>query len=84
VTRKIVADFPFIGSNLLEQQLDIRKTQREELRRQLQSPLYWWQFPNGKKIFWNINLVRDYLLNGNTPAHQALVEEYLKTLPTAK
>jgi hypothetical protein len=79
--KKYPTDFPIIGSSLLEQALDIRKTQRQKLKKQLPSPLYWWQFPGGRKIFWNLNLVRDYLLHGDRPDHQRLVEQYLQTLP---
>ncbi|MBW4552604.1 MAG: hypothetical protein KME35_16075 [Aphanocapsa sp. GSE-SYN-MK-11-07L] len=74
--------FPFVGSAVLEARLDLRKTQRVELQRQLPSPLYWWKFPGGRKIFWNWLLVQDFLLNGDVPAHQRLVEEYLATLPS--
>jgi hypothetical protein len=81
MSKTIVRDFPFIGSDRLEQFLDIRKSQRVELRSKLTSPLYWYQFPGGRKIFWNWVLIRDYLLNGgDTPAHQRLIEEYLGTL----
>jgi hypothetical protein len=76
--------FPFVGSSELERMLDIKKNQRAELKRRLPKPLYWFQFPGGRKIFWNLNLVRDYLLHGDCPNHQRLVEQYLQTLPTAK
>jgi hypothetical protein len=78
-------NFIFIGSEKLEQYLDIRKSQRATLQTQLASPLYWYQFPGGRKIFWNWVLVRDYLLNGgDRPEHQRLIEEYLATLPQAQ
>lgn len=84
-TKKLTREFAFIGSDRLEQYLDVRKNQRMELRAKLPSPLYWFQFPDGRKIFWNWVLVRDYLLNGgNTPEHQRLVEEYLATLEGKK
>jgi hypothetical protein len=74
--------FPFVGSAVLEVRLDIRKTQRVELQKKLPSPLYWFQFPGGRKIFWNWVLVQDYLINGDGPNHQRLIEEYLATLPS--
>jgi hypothetical protein len=84
-TKNLTREFPFIGSVKLEQYLDIGKQQRANLRTKLPSPLYWWQFPDGRKIFWNWVLIRDYLLNGaNTPEHQRLVEEYLATLEDKK
>ncbi len=85
MSKTIIPDFPFIGSDRLEQYLDIRKTQRLELRAKLPSPLYWYQFPGGRKVFWNWVLIRNYLLNGgDRPEHQRLVEEYLATLEPAK
>jgi hypothetical protein len=85
MSKSIVQQFPFIGSDRLEQFLDIRKNQRMELREKLPSPLYWWQFPGGRKIFWNWILVRDYLLNGGDhPEHGRLIEEYLASLEPAK
>jgi hypothetical protein len=85
MSKPIIREFPFIGSDRLAQYLDIRKTQRLELRAKLPTPLYWYQFPGGRKIFWNWVLVRDFLLNGGgTPQHQRLVEEYLATLEPAK
>jgi hypothetical protein len=85
VSKTIIREFPFIGSDRLEQYLDIRKNQRLELRTHLSSPLYWYQFPGGRKIFWNWVLVRDFLLNGGeTQQHQRLIEEYLTTLEPAK
>jgi hypothetical protein len=85
VPKNFTREFPFIGSDRLEQYLDIRKSQRLELRAKLPSPLYWYQFPDGRKIFWNWVLVRDYLLNGgNRPEHQRLIEEYLESLEPAK
>jgi hypothetical protein len=85
VLKNFNRDFPFIGSDRLESLHDIRKSQRFELREKLPSPLYWYQFPGGRKIFWNLVLVQDYLFNGsNTPGHQRLIEEYLATLEPAR
>ncbi|KGF73196.1 hypothetical protein DO97_01380 [Neosynechococcus sphagnicola sy1] len=80
----ILREFPFIGSATLEARLNILKSQRVELQRKLPSPLYWWQFPGGRKIFWNWLLVQDYLLHGDRPEHQRLLEEYLATLPESR
>jgi hypothetical protein len=84
-TKNLTREFPFVGSHRLETLLDIGKAQRVRLRERLPSPLYWWQMPEGRKIFWNWVLVRDYLINGgNTPDHQRLIEEYLATLEGKK
>ncbi len=77
MSKIIIREFPAISSDKLEQRLDIRKQQRVELRSKLPSPLYWWQFPYGRKVFWNWVLIRDFLLNvGYTPEHQRLIEEW--------
>lgn len=78
----LIEKFIFIGSDKLETYLDVRKTQRLELKKELPEGLYWFQ--RGRKLFWNWHLVRDLLLNGsdrNHPDHQKIVEEFLATLP---
>lgn len=78
---KTTVQFPFVGSDLVEERLDLRKSQRLSLKAKLPSPLYWFQYPGGRKLFWNWRLVQDYLQNGgNTEQHQRLVEQYLATL----
>jgi hypothetical protein len=76
--------FRFVETRTLRQHFEIGKFGEAKLRNQLPSPLYWIQ-PD-RKILWNFELVRDYLLNGgDTPEHQRLVEEYLSTLePTSR
>jgi hypothetical protein len=83
VSPSIPPDFPFVSSPELDRRRGTEKAQRVALQKTLPSPLYWVQFPGGRKIFWNWELVRDYLIRGNTtdPAHQQLVEQYLSTLP---
>ena len=83
MSTKSLYEWPSIGGSVLEKRLDVRKTQRAELQKVLPSPVYWWQFPTGRKIFWNWRLVRDYLLNGPGPSHDKLVEEYLRSLDNA-
>jgi hypothetical protein len=78
-----IAEFVLIGSAELDRRLGMAKAQRVALMKRLPSPIYHHQFPGGKKVFWNWVLVQDYLMRGNTtdPAHLALVEEYVATLP---
>jgi hypothetical protein len=41
----------------------------------LQKGLYWTNFPHiPSRTFWNRDLVRDWFVNGNTPAHQRAIE----------
>jgi hypothetical protein len=49
----------------------------------LQRGLYWWTLPNSDRILWNLDLVRDWMVNGNSPAHQRAIERYLKSLPSS-
>jgi hypothetical protein len=75
--------FRFVETRTLRQHFEIGKFGEAKLRNQLPSPLYWIQ-PD-RKILWNFELVRDYLLNGgDRPEHQRLIEEYLATLEPAK
>ncbi|WP_019498382.1 hypothetical protein [Pseudanabaena sp. PCC 6802] len=76
--KNIYARWRFVSTNTLRSYFDLGKSLEAELRRELPSPLYWIQ-PN-RKILWNLPLVQDYLLNGNSPQHQRLVEQYLSTL----
>lgn len=72
-------NYPFVSTRTLRScHFEIGKFGEAQLRKQLQSPLYWIQ-PD-RKVLWNLVLVRDYLLNGDTPTHQRLIESYLLTL----
>jgi hypothetical protein len=71
--------FQFVQSRELNQRFDLSKFQRLSLRNRLPEGIYWIQ-PD-KLILWNLKLVNDYLLNGDGPQHQRLVEAYLLTLP---
>jgi hypothetical protein len=71
--------FQFVETRTLRQHFQLGKNIEAKLRTQLPSPLYWIQ-PD-RKVLWNFELVRDYLLNGgDRPEHQQLIEEYLATL----
>jgi hypothetical protein len=54
--------YPFVSTRTLRScHFEIGKFGEAQLRKQLQSPLYWIQ-PD-RKVLWNLVLVRDYLLN---------------------
>jgi hypothetical protein len=75
--------FRFVETRTLRQHYQLGKFVEAKLRNQLPSPLYWIQ-PD-RKVLWNFELVRDYLLNGgDRPEHQRLIEEYLQTLEPPK
>lgn len=45
--------------------------------------LYFYTLPGSPKIIWVRDLVRDFLINGNTPAHQKAIDKYLASLPSS-
>jgi hypothetical protein len=45
--------------------------------------IYWYTLPGSERIIWIRDLVRDYLVNGNSPAHQRAIEKYLASLPSS-
>ena len=53
----------------------------DQLRVKLPKSIYWIQPTERGKIHWNEILLIDFLTSGDRPDHQALVEEYLMTLP---
>jgi hypothetical protein len=44
--------------------------------------IYWYTLPGSDRIIWVKDIVRDFLVNGNSPAHQRAIEKYLKSLPS--
>lgn len=80
VTPTVPKTWPFIDSRTLRRDhFNGGKFVEARLREKLPSPLYW--IKPDRKVLWNVNLVRDYLLNGDGPNHQRLAEAYLSTLP---
>jgi hypothetical protein len=56
---------------------------RTELKNTLQEGIYWFRLPNSVRILWNLNLVRDWLVNGCSPAHTKAIEKYAASLPSS-
>jgi hypothetical protein len=54
-----------------------------KLRGLLPKGIYWIQVVERGLIHWNWTLLQDYLVRGDRPEHQALVEDYLASLNTA-
>ena len=76
-----IPNFPFVSSRTLRTHFEFGKYVETQLRRKLPCPLYWIQ-PD-RKVLWNFFLVQDYILHGDRPEHQRLVERYLQSLPKA-
>ena len=45
--------------------------------------IYYVTLPNSNRILWVRDLVRSWLVDGNSPAHQKAIEKYLSSLPTS-
>lgn len=74
----IACRYPFVDTRSLRQHFQLGKFGEAALRRKLPSPIYWIQ-PD-RKILWNFELIKNYLLNGDCPAHRKVVESYLQSI----
>jgi hypothetical protein len=54
-----------------------------EIRGKLQEGVYWFRTPGSMRILYNLSLIRDWLANGECPAHQKAVKRYLASLPSS-
>jgi hypothetical protein len=77
--------FKFVSeSTIRKDYIDLSPWQSIELRTKLAKNLYWIQPSPRGKIHWCAELLMSYLLNGlDCPQHQALVDEFVSTLPQA-
>jgi hypothetical protein len=81
IEEPILNEFKFITERALrEDVVQITRHQSTLLRQKLPQGTYWLQ-PTGRLVLWNYKLLVDYLVNGDRPEHQALVEKFLATLP---
>jgi hypothetical protein len=86
MTKKIQAPdkFKFMTERSIKREkYELTAWQSAQLRAKLSKGIYWLQIEKGGLILWNWCLLQSYLLNGDCPNHQALVEEYMSTLPKA-
>jgi hypothetical protein len=51
--------------------------------RGLPENIYWSRYPGSTRVLYNLNLIRDWLVNGDSPAHQKAVEKYIASLPSS-
>lgn len=66
-----------------EEKFEMTRFQSGDLRRKLPKGIYWCQLSKGSLIMWNWTLLQSYLLNGDCPAQDTLVDEYMATLQQA-
>ena len=73
--------FRFLTERSIKQEkLELTRFQSAQLRAKLPKGIYWLQIAKAGLVQWNWTLLQDYLVNGDRPEHQALVEEYMATL----
>jgi hypothetical protein len=74
----------FIPSGAMCQQLGVSTDTLKDWRVAgiLKFGLYYTHLPNTSRILWNRDLVRDWLVHGDSPTHQRAIEKYLKSLPS--
>lgn len=72
--------WPFVGSGQIKAEIDLAKSSQAELSARLPERVYWVRSPGGRKILWNLELVRDWLINGESEAHARAVEAFLSSL----
>ncbi len=52
-------------------------------RKLLKKGIHYYTLPGSERIVWVRDLVRDFLVNGDSPAHQREIERYLASLPSS-
>jgi hypothetical protein len=71
-------------ASIRAEKYELTRWQSGQLRQELQKGIFWNQIKEGGIIQWNWTLLQSYLLHGaDSPITQALVEEYIATLPQA-
>jgi hypothetical protein len=45
--------------------------------------IYWFRTPGSTRILYNLDLIKDWLVNGHCPAHEKAVKRYLASLPSS-
>jgi len=73
---KTTEHFPFVGTKELRAHFNIGKFGEASLRSKLPRGIYWTKLD--RKILWNFRLLQSFLLRGDCPDHQRLVEQFLQ------
>jgi hypothetical protein len=55
-----------------------------DLMPKLTERIHWFRLPGGKKILYNELLILDFLINGNSPAHQKACDAFIRSLPSSQ
>jgi hypothetical protein len=77
--------FKFMSEKSIRaEKFELTRWQSSQLRSKLPKGIYWLQIEKRGLIQWNWTILQSYLLNGaNCLEHQALISEYVETLPKA-
>jgi hypothetical protein len=51
--------------------------------RKLPEGIYWSRYPNSIRVLYNLNLIRDWMISGDSPAHKKAVERFVASLPSS-
>jgi hypothetical protein len=57
---------------------------RMDLMPQLTERIHWFRLPGGRKILYQQDLILDFLINGNSPAHQKACDAFIRSLPSSQ
>jgi hypothetical protein len=54
------------------------------IKKKLPEGIYWFRMPGSVRVLYNLNLIRDWLVNGSEcPAHQKAIESFIASLPSS-
>ena len=77
--------FPFVRTREMVATCGLSPDRLKFLRTEvLPEKLYWFHPPGSVRVLWNAALVRDWLLHGDSPAHQRAIESFYKSLPSSQ
>jgi hypothetical protein len=77
--------FKFVTKRTIKEEIaELTDWQLNQLQSKTQRGIFWFQIEKGGLIHWNATLLKSVLIHGQeSPVTQALVEEYMSTLPQA-
>jgi hypothetical protein len=79
-----LAAFPFVRTKEMVATSGLSADRLKLLRTTvLAEKIYWFHPPGSIRVLWNVNLVRDWLVNSDSPAHQRAVDSFYKSLPSS-
>jgi hypothetical protein len=81
MSKKTASDkFKFVSERTIRREkIELTKWQSAQLRAKLPRGIYWLQLADRGVIMWNYTLLQHYLLHGDSPSLQALIEDYVAT-----